>query len=33
MKLGKYTYPVLIAILGIGLAACSKTTSQTQRDD
>lgn len=33
MKLGKYSYPILIAVLVIGFASCKKTTSQIQRDD
>jgi FKBP-type peptidyl-prolyl cis-trans isomerase len=33
MKLGKYIYLVFVAILVIGIASCSKTTSQQQRDD
>ncbi|MEI7828841.1 MAG: FKBP-type peptidyl-prolyl cis-trans isomerase [Prolixibacteraceae bacterium] len=33
MKLGKYSYPILIAVIVLALASCSKTTSQIQRDD
>ena len=33
MKLGKYTYLVLMVFLVLGFAACKKTTSQAQRDD
>ncbi len=33
MKLGKYTYMVLVAFLVLGIAACKKTTSQAQRDE
>ncbi len=33
MKLGKYSFPILIAVMVLGFASCNKTTSQIQRDD